>query len=346
MRLVGPQQEPAWLEEGAVVAGYAIGRAVRRHPGAELRYAAQAADGTPVTLVTSRSPLSSRRERSRFRRLAEYRAALDHPTALAVHAVTERAGHPVLIMDRHPRSTFSDVLHADAPMRPERVVRMLAPVAHALDVAHAHGLIHQSLSADSLLLTRGDRLVLDSFGVLAPETDLTWSTIDAGELLYRAPEQLRGEPLDPRTNVYAFTGLLVHALTGEPPYAGDPPAVIYRHVAGAPPRVSERRPDLPAALDAVVEWGMAKEPFERPWSPTLLLDSVVEAVDVRRRPALVLRPAAPARVPRRAPTADPVAATPWRPPAWIGGNGWAATAAVMAALAVGALAGARAVLRR
>ena len=94
------------------------------------------------------------------------------------------------------------------------------------------------------------------------------------DVRYRAPEQMLGEPLGPAANVYSLAALVVHVLTGAPPYQGPRPAVTYGHLAQPPPLVSERAPNLGAAVDEVIAWGMAKDPSERPRSATALLKAV------------------------------------------------------------------------
>ena len=105
-------------------------------------------------------------------------------------------------------------------------------------------------------------------------------------LHYESPEGVRGEELDAASNVYSLTGLLVHALTGQEPFAHhDPMMITYAHVSQPPPKPSERRPELPAALDALVARGMAKEPGERPASAGALIAGAETALRTRRRPS-------------------------------------------------------------
>ena len=133
--------------------------------------------------------------------------------------------------------------------RAEQVVALLAPVADALDRAHAAGLVHSRFSAHSLLLAGRERLMLDTFGLLASEHDGEWNLLGARDLRYISPEQVRGLPAGPASNVYSLTALAVHALTGEPPFTGDQPAMMYAHLVNEPEAVSSRRPDLGRRLD-------------------------------------------------------------------------------------------------
>lgn len=262
-----------------VVDGHQIVRQLHGHSGPELRYLARSPDDTAAMVITTHHTFTDRRERSRFRRVAAARAALDRPAAIRVRAVTEHGGRPVLITDPYPECTLGDLLEHEAPLAPERVVRLLAPVAEALDGAHAAGVVHSTLSADSLLLAGRERLLLDAFGLLA-EQEGGSSLLEGRDVRYISPEQVRGQPALPSSNVYSLTALIVHALTGEPPFTGAPPTVRYAHVIKAPAKVSERRPELGERIDAVVSAGLAKEPGERPRSAVRLLQETADALRV------------------------------------------------------------------
>jgi hypothetical protein len=314
MRLAARRSESSWLEPGVLVDGHLIVRQLHGHSGQELRYLARSPDDTPAMVISTRHVFIDRRERSRFRRASSARAALDHPAAIRIRAVTEHASQPVLIADPYPERTLGDLLERDAPLASERVVALLAPVADALDRAHAAGVVHSTLSADSLLLTDPERLLLDAFGLLAEEEG-GWSLPEGRDVRYISPEQVRGLPALPSSNVYSLTALAVHALTGDAPFTGEPPAVLYAHVIKAPARLSERRPELGQRIDAVVSAGLAKEPEDRPSSATELLQQIADALGVPRPDARPRRrhwprlrlvrddavPAAPPRGRRRVP---------------------------------------------
>jgi hypothetical protein len=280
-----------------VVDGYVVERVVGNHHGAEVRHTLRRPDGQRATLITSRGPYQDRRARSRFRRLARRRMELDHPALIPVRAFGEYEDQPYLITDLYPSRTLGDMLAEEAPLEVERIIGLLAPVADALDLAHRHGLVHQTLDSDSLLLGR-DSVLLDSFGLLAAEGE---NLVQLGDLRYCPPEQVRGEPLTELANVYSLTALIVHALTGEPPYGGDRTALPYAQLAEAPPNVTERAPWLLPEVDEVVKWGMSKEPADRPGSATAALRAVALAAAPRvnsSRPlptALLVTPAPRAR---------------------------------------------------
>ena len=277
MRLAVRKSPWRGLEEGTVVDGYVVDAAPDVHTRAEVLYAVTAPDGGAATLVGPRHPYADRLRSFRVRRLARLRMELTHSSLIPLRAVGEYEGQPYLVTDVQPQRTFDDLLEEKAPQESELLLAMLWPVAEALDLAHSHGLVHEELSGESLLLA-GDRLMLDSFGLFASGWEAKWDSVPVDDVRYRSPEQMFGEPFGPAANVYSLTALVVHVLTGAPPYQGPRPAVIYGHQAEPPPLVSERRPELGAAVDEVIAWGMAKDPSERPRSAMALLKAVDEAL--------------------------------------------------------------------
>jgi protein kinase-like protein len=277
MRLAAKKPLRRGLGEGTVVGGYVVDAAPDVQTRAEVLYAVTAPGGEPATLVAPSHPYADRRTLGRIRRLAALRLELTHPALIPVRAFGERGGEPYLITDAQPSRTFGDVVAERAPLEPDALLAMLQPIGEALDLAHRRGLVHEHLSSESLLLA-GDQLLVDSFALLGSGSDRAWRTLLSGDLRYTPPEQLRDESLSPAANVYSLTALIVHGLTGAPPYQGARPAVAYGHITEPPPRVSERVPELGPAIDEVISWGMAKDPFQRPRSAPALLQAVEDAL--------------------------------------------------------------------
>ena len=322
-----------WLPNGSVVAGYAVEGQVADGVGPERRYAVRGPGNRRATLIAARSPFAGRAARSRFGRLAVRRQGLEHPGAIRVRAVAEHEGHGVLITDPYPERTLGDLLEPGAPLAPERVVAMFAPVAEALDVAHARGLVHRDLAAGALLVFGRELLMLDTFGILRGDADTLWTTSHAPDIRYVSPDVLRGEELDARSNVYSLGALIVHALTGAPPFSGDHAAIVYRHLSDRPPRLSERVPALDGSADEVMARALAKEPSERPESAGALVLDLSEALGVASPDIARGAPRVVARHPRGA---DAAYTAPTRRPR---ARGAVAIAGILAAVGAGAVAG-------
>jgi hypothetical protein len=284
MKLLTKRPQTLVLDEGAVLDGYRVEETHDARFLPELRCVVSGADGERALLLMSRHPFADRRERARFRRLAELRTRFRHPAAIEVRDFGDHAGHPFLVTEPHAERTLGDLLEEEAPLEPGRLVRMLGPVAGALDLAHGQQLVHHGLGSQALLLTGDGSLRLDYFALFELGEEVAWSIAERGDLRYRPPEQIRGERPGSSGNIYSLAAVIVHALTGEPPYTGDRLALTYAHLAEPPPDVSARAPGLGVAMDDVIARGLAKEPWQRQGSATELVAEVAEALGVGAAP--------------------------------------------------------------
>jgi serine/threonine protein kinase len=285
-----PEHEPAVLD------GWEIGRLLARRQGGA-SYEVYKSNGDVAALTLSAEACDERRERSRLRRLTRLRASLVHPHMLRVHSTGELGGRPYLITELPPELTMESL---GAPLAPKTCVRMLAEAASALDAAHELGLVHQSLGADSLLLRSSARhVLLDEFGLTTGSTKRERPDVYlALNHRYAPPEVVRGELPSARSNVYSLACMLFEGLTGAAPFDRGHPAWVeaYAHVSEAPPLASERRHDIPVALDDVLARGLAKDPEERPESAGELIFAAARALKLAPPAAIAhLRPALPAR---------------------------------------------------
>ena len=156
-------------------------------------------------------------------------------------------------------------------MDPVHAAAVIAEVAAALDAAHARGLVHRDIKPGNILIEgegETERVYLTDFGLarlVEASTGVTATGAFVGTLDYVAPEQIRGERVDARADVYALGCVLFELLTGNPPFAArdDKVAKMYAHLQEEPPRVRLFRPELPGELDLVVGRALAKDPDER-----------------------------------------------------------------------------------
>jgi streptogramin lyase len=255
------------LEAGDEIAGYRI-TGIAGRGGMGVVYRAEQLDlQRPVALKLIATPLARDEAfRERFVRESRAAAAIDHPNVIPVYSAGEEQGRLYLAMRFVDGEDLRTLVGREGPMDPARAAHVIAQVGNALDAAHARGLIHRDIKPANVLLDR-DHAYLTDFGLtkrLTGETTMTGSGRWVGTLGYIAPEQIRGEAVDARADVYALGCLLFYVLTGVAPYRRDSDeATLYAHLNDPPPDASALEPGVPGALAAVVERALAKDPDER-----------------------------------------------------------------------------------
>ena len=217
--------------------------------------------------------------RERFRREGSLLAALEHPHIIPIHGMGELDGE-LFIATRLVSATLRQVILA-CPVGLDAAMTVLTAVAGALDAAHAAGVVHRDVKPANVLIDPGPAVYLGDFGLARDPrgASLTAPGQVLGTLDYMAPELLDGERVGAATDIYGLACLAVETLTGTVPYRRDTDAAImYAHIVDPPPRVSERRPELPRALDDAIAAGMAKDPDDRPPTAGAFVADVLQAL--------------------------------------------------------------------
>lgn len=209
--------------------------------------------------------------RDRFVDEARNTSAVDHANIVPLYDFGELDGLLYIAM-RYVDGVDLAGLGGAGPMDPVRVVGLLDQVADALDTLHRDGLVHLDVKPANVLVTsrqrardRLEHVYLADFGLT--ERGAATRTSRGGDFLgsptYAAPEHLRGEQLDGRTDQYALACMLYSCLAGRPPFTGDVQTVIAGHLNREPPSLSIAVPDLGDRIDVVLRKGMAKRPHDR-----------------------------------------------------------------------------------
>ncbi|ASF07707.1 serine/threonine protein kinase [Nocardia brasiliensis] len=201
----------------------------------------------------------------RFRRESRAAARVQEPHVVPIHDWGEIDGELYIDM-RLVRGHSLRTLVGYGPIAPARAVALIEQVAAALDAAHAEALIHRDVKPENILVTSDDFAYLVDFGIACSAADpgLTAAASAIGSYGYMAPERFDDAPVTSRVDVYSLACVLVEILSGERPFpASSVSHVVKAHLISAPPRLSISRPGIPAALDAVVARGMAKDPEAR-----------------------------------------------------------------------------------
>jgi serine/threonine-protein kinase len=315
---------------GRMVAGYRIVAPVGRG-GMGVVYRAEEVGlgGRPVALKLLPPTLADDPAfRERFLREMRVAAAIDHPNIVPVYRAGEEQGRLYIAMRYVDALDLRRVLHAEGRLTAGRTLAILEQVARALDAAHARGLVHRDVKPGNILLVppatdeEAEHIYLVDFGLARSASDdlsISGAGLFVGTPRYAAPEQVAGQAVDGRTDGYALGCVLYECLTGRPPFpAGSNEAVLFAHLEAAPPQVTAERPDLPAAIDRVVQRAMAKAKQDRFTSCRELVAAarrvLASSPPARPVPTQVLPQAPPAPSPAPGRPALPPAVPPGHPP--------------------------------
>jgi serine/threonine protein kinase len=204
--------------------------------------------------------------RERFLREARTAAHLSHPNIVPIHRADEIAGQVFFVMGYVDGESLAQRIQAGRPPFAETVAQ-LRDVALALGYAHARGVVHRDVKAENILIERASgRALVTDFGIarLAESKQLTATGQVLGTVHYMSPEQVTGDAVDGRSDVYALGVVAFLALSGRFPFDSDTPsAILVSHVTRPAPRLSEVASDVPAALAAVVDRCLAKSAADR-----------------------------------------------------------------------------------
>jgi non-specific serine/threonine protein kinase len=222
--------------------------------------------------------------RERFAQEWRLAARIEHPNVVPIYAAGDESGQLYIAMRFVSGSDLGAIL-GDGRLEPEQAIRVTEQVASALEAAHQRGLVHRDVKPGNVLVSADDAYLTD-FGITVDRRGQHAHAEPgriAGTVAYMAPEQIRGAEVDPRTDVYALGGLLHHCLTGEPPFAVEHDLdALTAHLSAEPPRPSTIVPDLPTALDDVIQTAMSKDPSRR--FPSALALAEAAAAALRSRP--------------------------------------------------------------
>ncbi len=247
----------------------------------------------PVAVKLLRPEIAAALGARRFLQEIEIAARLSHPHILPLHDSGEAGGTLYYVMPYVEGETLRQRLDREGPLPIEVALAITGEVASALDYAHGRGVVHRDIKPENILLQTGQAVVGD-FGVAraidAAATDtargpaITDAGVMVGTPLYMSPEQITGDPVDARSDVYALGCVLYEMLAGEPPYTGPTAAaVLARHTLAPAPPVRAVRPEVSEGLERAVTRALAKTPADRFASASEFRAALTEPAAPRRR---------------------------------------------------------------
>ncbi len=202
----------------------------------------------------------------RFRREASAARKVTHPNVIRIHDLGSDSGVVFISMEYFPGMTLAQLLTRRGALPLDEAREILAQAADGLAAAHRAGVIHRDLKPQNVLVDAGRRVKIIDFGLAKSSMmeGMTATGLILGTPEYMAPEQIRGRPVDARTDVYAFGCVAYHTLCGVPPFRGDSAiAIDFMHCTQAPAPLRQYRGDVPPPLEAAVLRALAKEPAQR-----------------------------------------------------------------------------------
>ena len=216
--------------------------------------------------------------RERFLREARTAGRLSHPNIVPVHRADEIAGHVFFVMGYVDGESLAQRIRRLGHLTPRETVRVMSDVAAALGYAHSHGVIHRDVKAENILLdAKTGRAMVTDFGIarLAEATPLTATGQVLGTVYYVSPEQVSGERVDVRTDIYSLGVVGFLALSGRFPFDAElASAVLIAHVTKSAPPLHTVAEDVPRALADVIDRCLSKDAAARFQSCAELSDAL------------------------------------------------------------------------
>jgi len=229
---------------------------------------------------------------ARLRHEARAAAALEHPNICQVHEIGQADGQTFIVMSFLEGRTLADRLADEGSLPIGEALDIATQVGDALKRAHAAGIIHRDIKPANIMLTDGGQAVVMDFGLAkaADQTRLTKTGTTLGTATFMSPEQMRGEMVDARADLWALGVLLYVMVTGRVPFGGDNlPAVAYAVQHREPAAPSGIRPEVSTDLARVLDRTLAKDPQQRYQTADELLgdlEAVRDEQDLARKTAL------------------------------------------------------------
>jgi streptogramin lyase/predicted Ser/Thr protein kinase len=282
---------------GTEVGGYRIEAVLGRGGMGAVYRAEETALGRKVALKLIAPELArDDRFRERFLRESRIAASLDHPHIVPIFRAGDDDGALFLAMRYVEGTDLAKLLHDEGALPPARAIALLAQVAEALDAAHEKGLVHRDVKPSNVLIAVAsgrENAYLADFGLTKRTGSLSGISAPGdvvGTLEYVAPEQITGDDVEARADLYSLGCVLYECLTGQTPFPrATDVALLWAHVHEQAQRPSDVRRELPRAVDGVLERALHKEPARRYASAGELVDAARAALGLADAPLVPSR---------------------------------------------------------
>ena len=273
------ESEPSTLEAGDLIGVYRIERELGRG-GMGVVYLAEDTRLHRRVALKALAPhvVADPKQKKRLRSEARIAASLSHPAIATVYALEESEGHLYIATEYVEGENLRSQLR-QGPLSPPALLDLAVEITQGLVVAHAEGVIHRDLKPENIMINTKGQLKILGFGVaIAPEMDLRDETLtEPGTILgtpsYMAPEQLKGQDVDFRCDIFTFGILFYELASGSNPFRAETPIATMAKILESEPAPLSQLNHTPPSLDRIVERCLPKDPEQRyPSTPKLLAD--------------------------------------------------------------------------
>ena len=216
--------------------------------------------------------------------------SLSHPTVIRIDRLSDEGGLPHLVMELFPHPNLKKQIAAGVETLAPRLQRIVTETALALDHLHGHGWVHRDVKPDNILAAPDGQVKLIDLAIAKRKPGLLGRLMGdkgpvQGSPSYMSPEQIRGEPLDARADIYSLGCVLFELLAGKPPFA-SPNAndLLNKHVSATPPAIESLNPNATTSVSKLIRQMLAKKPSDRPASMQDVLTQVRSIRFLERAP--------------------------------------------------------------
>jgi hypothetical protein len=260
-----PADMPFLFSAGQRFGPYVIVRPLGKGGMGQVYEAEEAESGRRVAVKLLSRGLGDDEERERFLREGRLAASLSHPNCVYVFGTSEIQGFPVIAMELVPEGTLKDRVNPETPLTSTQAVDAILQVIAGLEAAASIGILHRDVKPSNCFVHRDGRVLVGDFGLSVATGGQENS---AGTILgtpgFASPEQLRGDSLEVRSDIYSVGATLFYLLAGRAPFDDRDTTTLLRRVASElPPLLTSVRADLPRGVGAIVAKCLAKSPAER-----------------------------------------------------------------------------------
>jgi len=203
----------------------------------------------------------------RFKLEAQAVAALNHPNIVTIYELGEDNDTPFIVMEYVDGRSLREILHKRSKLSLDEALNYACQVCEGLTKAHFAGIIHRDIKPENILIDKEDRVKILDFGLAklrGSSSNITRESTRVGTLKYMSPEQVQGQELDPRSDIFSLGIILYELLTGHIPFKGDYDVAILYSISHDPPvPLRERLSDAPEVLEQIIEKALKKDPARR-----------------------------------------------------------------------------------